>query len=444
MKNLHRIVFLIIALISVGLMGWAIAVGMAAPDSDKIADVMGMTYQYDENGNEKQDTLGNPIPVVTVEQGIESMGTATINQMRKSDATIYGTTIEKIKNLESKIAECKEKLADKDNKALKEAEDKRTQLMLKGRRATAAEKNELANLNKTIEDLKKLPETLKELEAKVTWDINASDDEKVIAFAKAELAAVQEQVKKATEAIDAKKAVFDPAKKLVEDMCQAANTKIAVVEGREDYAATLDELLASKALNAIQKRQLGGIKATIADYQKLANERRTVLDNETAYEANIPMLENAIAQAQIDQKSIMELGKVISYNIYWLYFLMLFAILFVCIGFLLNFFQNTGGIVKTIAAVVVVAAVGGAAYFIATNHGWLDGVVLYVTNGVGQPMLDAAGEPIPFGIGNDPETRSVFGASEYMIADVSIWITYLAFAGAAIAALYSSVRGIFK
>ena len=444
MKKLHRIVFLALALISVALMAWTIVVGMSAPDSDKIAGIMGMSYQYDENGNEKQDTLGNPIPVVSVEQGIEAMGTATINQMRKSDATIYGTTLEKIKNLEGKIADCKEKLADKENKALKEAEAKRTQIVLKGRRASAAEKNELANLNKTIEELKKLPETLKELEAKLTWDVNASDDEKVIAYAQNELKAVQEQVKKATEAIDAKKAVFDPAKKVVEDMCKVANIKIAVVEGREDYAATLDELLASKSINALQRRQLLGVKLTIADYQKLANERKTVLDNETAYEANIPMLEKAIKEAEADQQNLMKLGKAVYFNLLWLEVLMGLAIFFVIVGFLLNFAQNSGGIVKTIVACVVVVLGVGAAYFIATNHGWVDGAVLYVTNGVGQPMLDAAGEPIPFGIGNDPETRSVFSATDYMIADVSIWITYLAFAGAAVAALYSSVRGIFK
>ena len=211
MKNLHRIVFLIIALISVGLMAWAIVVGTAAPDQDKIADIVGMAYQYDENGDEKQDALGNPIPVVTVDQGIESMGTATINQMRKSDATIYGTTLEKIKNLEAKIAECKEKLADNDQKALKEAEAKVAALTAKGRRRTAAENNELAAAQKSVEDFKKLPETLKELEAKVTWDANASDDDKVIAYAKAELAAVQAQVKKANEALEAKKAEFDAA-----------------------------------------------------------------------------------------------------------------------------------------------------------------------------------------------------------------------------------------
>ena len=443
MKKLHRIVFLVLALISVGLMAWTIVVGMSAPDSNKIAGIMGLSYQYDENGNEKQDTLGNPIPVVSVEQGIEAMGTATINQMRKSDATIYGTTLEKINNLENKIAEGKEKLADAENKAVKEAEAKVAELNAK-RRRTAAENNELANAQKVVEDYKKLPETLKELEAKITWAAEASDDEKVIAFAENELKGVQEQVKAANEAIEAKKGEFEPAKKLVEQMCAVANTKLVVAEGREDYVATLEEVLASKAINAAQKRELNGVKATIEAYQKLMNDRKTALDNETAYEANIPMLKTAIEEAQADQQSIMKLGKAVYFNLLWLEILMGLAILLVIAGFALNFAQNAGGIGKTIAATVVVVVSVGLAYFIATSHGWLDGVVLYVTNGVGQPMLDAAGEPIPFGIGNDPESRSVFTATDYMIADVSIWITYLAFAGAAVAALYSSVRGIFK
>ena len=156
------------------------------------------------------------------------------------------------------------------------------------------------------------------------------------------------------------------------------------------------------------------------------------------------MLKDAIAQAEVDQHAVVNLAKVISYNIYWLYFLMVFAIVFVVVGFILNFFQNSGSIVKTIASVVVVVGVVAAAYFISQSHGWVDGTVLYVTNEVGLPMLDAAGEPIPFGLGNDPETRTVFGADEYQIADISIWITYLAFIGAALAAAFSSVRGIFK
>ena len=443
MKKLHRIVFLVFALISVGLMAWAIVVGMAAPDSGKIADIVGMTCQYDETGEQKKDADGNTLSVTTTAEGIESMGIATINQMRKSDATIYGTTLEKINNIESKIADIEKQLASNDDKALKEAEAKVMQLSMI-RRRNAQQNAELEAAKKTVEETKNLPKTLEELKAKMTWDANATEAEKVIALAEVEFKAIQDQVAKSNEAIDAKKAVFDPAKKLVEDMCQVAGVKLSQVDGRDDYAATLDELAGSKALNAIQKRQLAGVKATIAEYQKLLNERKTALDNETAFESNIPMLKDAIAQAEVDQHAVVNLAKVISYNIYWLYFLMVFAVVFVVVGFILNFFQNSGNLVVTIVSVVVVCGVAAAAYFVAQNHGWVDGTVLYVTNGVGQPMLDAAGQPIPFGLGNDPETRTVFGATDYLIADISIWITYLAFAGAALAALYSSLRGIFK
>ena len=443
MKNLHRIVFLVFALISVGLMAWAIVVGMSAPDAGKIADIVGMASQYDENGELKEDEHGNPLPVLTTAEGIEAMGVATINQMRKSDATIYGTTLEKINNIEAKIAEIEEQLANNDGKALKEAQAKVAELEAV-RRRTAEQNAALEAAKKSIEAINNLPKTLEELKAKVVWTAEATESEKVIALAEAEFKAIQEQVAKSNEALEAKKGEFEPAQKLIEDLCKVAGVKVAEVDGRADYAATYEELAAAKALNATQKRELAAVKAIVADYQKLLNDRKTALDNETAFESNLPMLKDAIAQAEVDQHAVVNLSKVISYNIYWLYFLMVFAIVFVVVGFILNFFQNSGNIVKTIASVVVVIAVVAAAYFISQSHGWVDGTVLYVTNEVGLPMLDAAGEPIPFGLGNDPETRTVFGAFEYRIADISIWITYLAFIGAALAAVFSSVRGIFK
>ena len=156
MKNLHRIVFLVFALISVGLMAWAIVVGTSAPDSDKIADIVGMTCQYDENGEEKKDELGNTLSVVTTAEGIESMGVATINQMRKSDATIYGTTLEKINNIEAKIAEIEQQLANNDGKALKEAEAKVAELTAV-RRRTAEQNAALEAAKKSVDEIKNLP-----------------------------------------------------------------------------------------------------------------------------------------------------------------------------------------------------------------------------------------------------------------------------------------------
>ena len=190
MKKLHRIVFLVFALISVGLMAWAIVVGTSAPDSDKIADIVGMTCQYDENGEEKKDELGNTLSVVSTAEGIESMGVATINQMRKSDATIYGTTLEKINNIEAKIAEIEEKLANKDDKALKDAQAKVAELEAV-RRRTPEQNAALEAAKKSVEEINNLPKTLEELKAKITWDANATEAEKVIAMAEAEFKAVQ-------------------------------------------------------------------------------------------------------------------------------------------------------------------------------------------------------------------------------------------------------------
>ena len=51
---------------------------------------------------------------------------------------------------------------------------------------------------------------------------------------------------------------------------------------------------------------------------------------------------------------------------------------------------------------------------------------------------------MPLGVGNDPATRTVFGAFEYLVSDVCILVTYIAFVGAALAAIYSAVRGSFK
>jgi hypothetical protein len=84
------------------------------------------------------------------------------------------------------------------------------------------------------------------------------------------------------------------------------------------------------------------------------------------------------------------------------------------------------------ASGVVVAVVVGVAYFLARSNGWAEG----------HTLKDAAGYDL--GIGTDPATRTVFGTFEYMMADTSILVTYITFAGAALAAILSAVRGIFK
>ena len=82
--------------------------------------------------------------------------------------------------------------------------------------------------------------------------------------------------------------------------------------------------------------------------------------------------------------------------------------------------------------VLVVVGVIAIAYFIASGNGWAEG----------HTLKDAAGYDL--GIGTDLATRKVFGPFEYMMADTSIIVTYITIAGAALAAVFSAIRGIYK
>lgn len=149
-------------------------------------------------------------------------------------------------------------------------------------------------------------------------------------------------------------------------------------------------------------------------------------------EENIADSEKANAAAKADAEGIIALSKAINANLLWFYFLLVFAVCVIIIAAVMNLFQNAGGLGKTILAVCVVVVVVAVAYFVASTHGWSDGATL----------KDAAGYDL--GLGTDPATRKVFGPFEYMMADASIWVTYITFAGAALAAIYSAIRGIYK
>jgi hypothetical protein len=154
---------------------------------------------------------------------------------------------------------------------------------------------------------------------------------------------------------------------------------------------------------------------------------------------NVKTVKAAVEAAKADAENLMALATAVSWNIYWLYFLMVFAIVFVLTGFILNFIQDPNWI-KIGATTAVIAIVVLIAYFVADGHGWNDGKVLYV--------LDANGmaTDVAFGIGavDNSLEREAFKAGDYMLADMSIWITYLAFILGIATAVVSSVRGIFK
>lgn len=196
--------------------------------------------------------------------------------------------------------------------------------------------------------------------------------------------------------------------------------------------AVVAELAEVKNLSRAQKTQLEEAKAVQADFKALNDTLNVYKENISVMEENIADSEKANDAAKAEAEGIIALSKAINANLLWFYFLLVFAVCVIIIAAVINLFQNAGGLGKTILAVCVVVVVVAVAYFVASTHGWSDGATL----------KDAAGYDL--GLGTDPATRTVFGPFEYMMADASILVTYITFAGAALAAIYSAIRGIYK
>lgn len=210
----------------------------------------------------------------------------------------------------------------------------------------------------------------------------------------------------------------------------------AKVRAKAEVAAAADAVVAelgeAKKLSRAQKRQLEEATAVQADFKALNDTLNVYKENILVMEENISMSEKANAKAKADADGIVALSTAISANLMWFYFLMVFSICFIIINSIMNLFQNKGGLGKTVLSVCVVVVVIAVSYFLATTHGWADGATL----------KDAAGYDL--GLGTDPATRTVFGPFEYMLADATIWVAYITFAGAALAAIFSAIRGIYK
>ena len=125
------------------------------------------------------------------------------------------------------------------------------------------------------------------------------------------------------------------------------------------------------------------------------------------------------------------LKSAVSYNLYWGYFLLIFAIAGALFAAVLNKVQNPTGLVKSLISVVVIVVVIGGAYLVATSHGWADGKFL----------LDAGGEQLGYEVAGKKES---FKAWQYLISDTSVLVTYVAIAGAALASVSSWASSLFK
>ena len=219
----------------------------------------------------------------------------------------------------------------------------------------------------------------------------------------------------------------------VENLIPAYEAKVSA--SREEATAAqakIAELSEVKRLSAAQKRELEAAKAVESNFKALNDTLNQHRENVSIMEENIASSIKANDEASQNGENVVALATAIHWNLMWFYFLMVFAVSFIIIGAIWNMMLDAGGLKKTLLSILVVAGVVAVAYFIARSNGWADGATL----------KDAAGYDL--GIGTDPTTRTVFGTFEYMMADTSIMVTYITFAGAALAAILSAIRGIFK
>ena len=474
MRNIHKYALLAIIAISAGLMLWAAVAGMRAPESDKIADTMQLIGQYDENCEPIKDSLKQTLPVTTTKEGVLAIKSATVFQMRNAEGLNYIKTVEEIQSVNSAY-ETAETNYNADCTRLAELETLQAENAKEYKKNAKKYDEERKNLELRIAEyndkgVAKLLAKDREWASRIEG-VKGSDFEKesalVVEYMEEQYDIYVAELNALTETLKASQAEFDAALAVFTDVAKAfgieeknfatkaKNPNDDQSEMMTDYVSTIDEL--QKVITDTEKSSDKAVKAEWKNTLKAKKDELTadVLAQVKAYDAlstkivetqinvdttadNVATLKKAVAAAKADSENLMALATAVSWNIYWLYFLMLFAIAFVLAGFVLNFIQDPNwikiGVTTAVVAVVVVIA-----YLVADSHGWNDGEVL--------PMLDANGvaTDVAFGIGAvDSPDRYIFTKSDYMLTDITIWITYLASILGIAAAVVSSVRGIFK
>lgn len=228
---------------------------------------------------------------------------------------------------------------------------------------------------------------------------------------------------------------------IVEEQAKLENTiNVLIPEYEAKVAERTEAAAAAQAIiDELGENARGANRRRLEQAQAVVAEFTAVNDTLEQHRANVEIMRENIdasivanEQAKITAENMKSLGTAIHWNLMWFYFLMAFAIAFVVINGLMTILQNKGGLVKTLATLVFVGAIVGVAYWLASGNGWAEGATL----------KDAAGHDL--GLGTDPATRTVFGEFEYMIADSSILITYIAAGGAVLAAIYSAFISIFR
>lgn len=237
------------------------------------------------------------------------------------------------------------------------------------------------------------------------------------------------------EAIVEEQAKLD---RTVNEFIPAYEAKVAAKEDRYNAAqAEIAQLGELKSLNAKQKKQLKDAEAVVADYKATADTLNIYKTNVEIMEDNIAASKLANENAKIDGENAVALASSVSNTIYWCY--ALFAIILViavfsaCADLFISFAQNwKKALIKLVVGVAIVGIIYVVANYFVGTHGWLEG----------NTLKDAAGYDL--GLGTDPATRQVFGASDYIKADFGLIVCYIVAGAAVLSAVISVVIGFFK
>lgn len=421
--KISRLVFLVIALVSVGLMAWAIVKGAAAPESSDIAKSMSLVGQVNEAGDEiVLDDKQVPVPVKSTEEGIKAAEVVFTYQYRADD--VYTGYVADLSNkrvsLESYLAD----MAAFEQDTVMNYEQAVARIAELEGAKSQKDKKEREELVARVEAYDNIAKEAKKLQTLINPDAEADDVAQVIYFA-------------------------EGSKKLCEERIATLEAELAneeQVAANEANVARIAELKAqseAKKLTIAEQKELETAEAAVKAYDenvaKLSNDIKTEKENLDTWNENISRLQESVAKSKADGEAMAALAQAVSVNLYWFYGLMVFAICFVIFAWLLGMIQNPGGIWKTCVYMAVVVIVVVGAWFAADANGW--GFVNDNGEEVGKVLYDVTGEPLGMGSGDQ---HKFFEKWHYMTADVSILVTYIAFAGAALAAVFSWIRGSFK
>ena len=203
-------------------------------------------------------------------------------------------------------------------------------------------------------------------------------------------------------------------------------------EAYDAAAATMAELGDPKKLNPRQKKQYAAAEAVVADYKATADTLAIYNTNVEIMTDNIAASKVANKNAVVEGENMIALANATSAVMIWAYILFGLIILLAIASVILGWVYNPKTLITVAIVVAIAAVVGGVAYYFAVRHGWNDGIRLQ----------DAAGYDL--GVGTDPATREVFGAKDYMIADISITICYIVAGMTGVAVLFAFFGRLFK